>query len=177
MVATAVAVIGLLLLAGVGVGAGTGASSVDALGLAGSLGAGLSYAVYTLASKRLLDAGWTGAATMGAVFGAAAVLGLGVLLATDLGWLASGSGVATVLWLGLVTVTVAYLLFAAGLAALPAPTVSTLTLAEPVTATLLGLVVLGEQLDLASWLGLVAIGLGIVVLAVRPRRPVAVVPA
>ena len=39
----------------------------------------------------------------------------------------------------------AYLLFASGLRHLPANEVATLTLAEPVTATLLGAIVLGER--------------------------------
>ena len=49
------------------------------------------------------------------------------------------------LWLGAVPTALAYILFASGLRHLPANEVATLTLAEPVTAALLGAVVLGER--------------------------------
>lgn len=168
-IATGVAVIGLVLLAQAGSPV-SAAGGVDPLGLLGSLGAGVSYAVYTLASKRLLDAGWSGASTMGSVFGVAAAIGAVVLVATVPTWLGTTSGVLTVLWLGGVTVAVAYLLFAAGLGSLPAPTVSTITLAEPLTATLLGVLVIGERLPAMSWVGLAVMAAGIVVLILRPRR-------
>lgn len=178
VVATAVAVVGLAVLGASSASGVASTSSIDAAGLAGSLAAGLSYAVYTLASKRLLDRGWTGPTTMGAVFGTAAALGLLVLLGTDAGWILTVPGAATAVWLGLVTVLLAYLLFASGLRRLSAPTVSTLTLAEPLTAALLGVLVLGEQLSAESWIGLAAIGVGIVVLVARPvrRRSAATAP-
>jgi DME family drug/metabolite transporter len=171
-IATVVAAVGVALL-GAASGleaAGHSGGAIDPIGLAGSLAAGLSYAVYTLASKRLLDAGWAPPTAMGAVFGSAAVLAVPILLASDTGWLLTGSGAAMALWLGLVTVTLAYLLFGAGLRRLAAPTVSTLTLAEPLTATLLGILVLGERLEPLAWVGIAAIVSGIVVLVIRPRR-------
>ncbi len=173
-IATAVAVLGLILLAGVW-GTPSGATAVDLLGLLSSLGAGLSYAVYAVMSKRLLESGWSSASAMGAVFGTAALISLALLVTTDTGWLATIEGAATALWLGLVTVCVGYLLFAAGLRSLSAPTVATLTLAEPLTAALLGLLVLGETLSLSSSIGLAAIAVGILILVARPRRQVAAV--
>jgi drug/metabolite transporter, DME family len=70
------------------------------------------------------------------------------------------------LYLGLVTTTLAYLLFVRGLAVLPAGPVTTLMLAEPVVATTLGIVVLGERL---SALGAVGAGLVLVGLMVQGR--------
>lgn len=172
-IATAVAVLGLVLLAGAGAASG-GASGVDGIGLASSLGAGVSYAIYAVMSKRLLQSGWGAARAMGTVFGTAAVASLGLLFTTDTGWLVTTSGALTALWLGLVTVCVGYLLFAAGLSHLSAPSVSTLTLAEPLTAALLGLMVLGETLALPSWIGLAAIAVGILILVTSSRRPAAV---
>ncbi len=171
--ATVVAVVGLILLAGAG-GSFGGVAGADVLGLAGSLGAGVSYAIYAVMSKRLLNSGWGSASAMGAVFGTAALISLALLVTTDTGWLATVTGALTALWLGLITVCVAYLLFAAGLRSMSAASVSTLTLAEPVTAAVLGLVVLGETLSLPSWLGLAAIAVGILILVASPRRSVAV---
>ncbi|MGQ7296295.1 DMT family transporter [Quadrisphaera sp. KR29] len=162
--ATAVAVAGLVALA-----AGSGASGgATPLGLAASVGAGASYAVYTLAVKRLLDAGWSSLGSVGAVFGLAALLSLPVLAVT--GAPAGAGGLAAVLWLGVVTTAVAYALFSAGLRHLAAPTVATLTLAEPLTATLLGLVVLGEHLGALQTAALLLIATGLAVLAAPARR-------
>ncbi|HYI32022.1 MAG TPA: EamA family transporter [Glaciibacter sp.] len=175
-IATAVGVLGLILLASAGASSG-GVAGADVLGLVGSLGAGVSYAIYAVMSKRLLTAGWGSASAMAAVFGTAALVSLAFLVLTDTGWLTTAAGSLTVLWLGLVTVCVAYLLFAAGLRSLSAASVSTLTLAEPLTAAILGLVVLGETLSLPSWIGLAAIALGILILATTPRRSAAVAGA
>lgn len=167
-VATSVALVGLALLAGAA--SPPDAAGTDPPGLLASLLAGASYAVYAVMSKRLLDAGWSGASAMGGIFGVAAAVGLVLLATTSTAWLATPPGLATVLWLGLATVAVAYLLFAAGLRRLSAASASTLTLAEPLTAALLGLVVLREQLSLPSWLGLGGLAAGILILALAPRR-------
>ncbi|NRQ51104.1 DMT family transporter [Aeromicrobium stalagmiti] len=168
---TACAVAGVVLLSGLLEGAG---QDVSARGLAGSLGAALSYAVYTIAAKRLLDTGWTPTAAVGSVFATAALLGAPFLLLVDLDWLASRSGPAMVLWLAVVTVVVAYVLFAHGLRTLSASTVSTLTLVEPMTACVLGLVLLDERLSSVGWAGLAVLLAGVVVLA-RPARGAEVV--
>jgi len=165
-VATACALVGVALL---GL-ADTATGSVSVVGLLGSVGAGASYAVYTVAAKALLDRGWTSGAAMGGPFGVAGLGGLALLAASDRSGLGSTDGLLMVLWLGLVTTTVAYLLFGAGLALLPAATVATLTLAEPVTATLLGVTVLGERLGGQALLGLVVLAGGIAVLVVSGRR-------
>ncbi|MFD1859184.1 EamA family transporter [Aeromicrobium camelliae] len=166
VVATVVATSGVAVLSGV-FDAG---STIDPVGLLGSLGAGLSYAVYTLAGKALIDRGMSSRSSMGAMFGAAAVLAVPLLAFADTGWMASASGAVTVLWLGIVTTTVAYLLFGAGLRRLRASTVSTLTLAEPLTATMLGLIVLQERLAFTSVVGLVVVAAGIAVLSLGGRR-------
>ncbi len=170
LVATVVATAGVVLISGV-VG-DAGGRPIDLPGLMGSVGAGASYAVYTLASKALLERGWSATTTMGSVFGLAAALSVPVLLSTDLRWLVTPAGATMALWLGLVTTAAAYLLFGWGLSRLRAATVSTLTLAEPLTATLLGTLVLGESLTGMAVAGLVVLAAGLVILAVpwRGRR-------
>ena len=74
------------------------------------------------------------------------------------------------LWLGLVATTLAYVLFGIGLRGLAPATVSTLTLAEPLTAGILGVAVLGETLTAGGVLGLVVLAVGIVVLATAGVR-------
>lgn len=163
-VGTACAVVGVVLIGGV---LDRSAHHVSLAGLACSLGAALAYAVYTVAVKRLLTDGWSPTSAIGAVFATAAVLGAPLLLLADLSWVPSLAGTGMVLWLAVVTVVVAYVLFAAGLRALPASTVSTLTLVEPLTACVLGVAVLGERLPTAGWAGLAVLLGGVTVLALR----------
>lgn len=164
-VATALAVAGVALVAGV-------VGGLDlAWGLAWSVGAGLSYALYTVAGKELLDRSWSSAATMGAMFGIAALVAVPALLVAGAGWLLDARALALVLWLGVVTTAVAYLLFGWGLARLPAAVVATLTLAEPLGATALGVGLLGERLDATAVAGLLVLGAGLALLTFGGSRP------
>jgi DME family drug/metabolite transporter len=165
--ATALACAGIALLALAG-----GGSEVSVPGVALALGAGASYAAFTLASKRLLDAGHAVEPVMARTFGFGAILLVPVLLLGDVGWVATPGGIAMALWLGLVPTAIAYVLFANGLRALPANEVATLTLGEPVTATILGAVVLAERPGVGAIAGIVLILGGLAVLAI-PRRTAA----
>jgi len=82
-------------------------------------------------------------------------------LATGAGALLSGAGALLALWLGPVATAGAYTLFARGLAHVPARTAGTLSLAEPLTATVLGTLVLSEGWSPARAAGgaLLAVGL------------------
>jgi DME family drug/metabolite transporter len=168
--ATALASAGVALMALAGADA-----TVSLPGIALALGAGASYAVYTLTTKRLLSAGHAVEPVMARQFAIGAVLLIPVLVWGDIGWLSGADGIAMVLFLGLVPTGIAYLLFARGLRALPAGEVATLTLAEPVTAALLGAVVLGERPGLLAVGGIALILGGLAMLALpRRARPLAV---
>lgn len=166
-IATGCAVIGVVLLGGLFDRADGG---ISLAGIAASLGAALSYAVYALAAKRLLDDGASATTAIGSIFGTAALMGAPFLLLVDLSWLGSAAGLAMVVWLAAATVAVAYVLFAIGLQSLRASTVSTLTLVEPMAASLLGVVLLDERLSTPGWIGLVVLLGGVVLLAVPGRR-------
>jgi len=166
MLATAVALIGVVLVSGVT----GGAAALAPGGLFASAGAGMSYALYTVCGKALIERGWNSTRVMGAVFGVAAVASLPVLFLAGTSWLLTPNGLVLALWLGIVTTAIAYLLFGWGLARLSAVTVSTLTLAEPLAATLLGLFVLREHLTLVSGIGLALIAVGLAVVSAPSRR-------
>lgn len=155
--ATAGAVTGVVLLVAGSAGAGGG---VDALGIAAAVGAGLSYAGYTVAARALLLRGVRGLVVVAGLFVAGAVLLLPALFSADLTWLRSPAGWVMVLWLGIGATGLSYVLFQHGLVRLSASTVATLSLAEPVTATLLGVLVLRESLS-----GLTSVGIGVVLLS------------
>jgi drug/metabolite transporter, DME family len=163
---TGLATTGVALL----VASGGGAASVSAPGVALALGAGLGYATYTVAAKRLLDDGHSPEAVMARTFGAGALMLLPVLPATGFAALGSPSAALVAVYLGAIPTALAYVLFARGLRHLPTAEVATLTLAEPVTAAALGTVVLGEQLTPGAAAGAALVIAGLAALAARPRR-------
>jgi drug/metabolite transporter, DME family len=166
LLATALATAGVVVLS---LASATDAS-LSATGIALALVSGLGYATYTIVAKRLLRLGHSPVAVMGASFGLGAVLLLPVLLLGDTAWLHTPDGLALALYLGIVPTALAYSLFARGLRSLDASEVTTLVLAEPLTATVLGVVVLGERVGVGGMLGAVLILAGLAVLALpRPR--------
>ena len=146
-------------------------ASLSARGIGLALVSGLGYATYTIVAKRLLRLGHEPVAVMGASFGVGAVLLLPVLLLGDTAWLHTSGGLALALYLGIVPTALAYSLFARGLQSLDASEVTTLVLAEPLTATVLGVVVLGERVGAGGVVGGLLVLAGLAVLAL-PRRGV-----
>ena len=149
LVSTVLAIIGcsLLVLSGSEIG-------VDPLGILLAIGAGASYAVYALASKYLLEDHPPDAA-MAVIFSLGALLLTPLLLMTPgLDWVAQPRGILVILHLGIISVTLSYVLFAQGLLTTAPATAVTLSLAEPLTAGLLGVIVLGERLTAPALVGI-----------------------
>ncbi len=171
LVSTALAVLGITLLAlGRQEGGDAGASpALAALGVGVGLLAGFAYALYTYASSRAIRAGHPSRGVMGGMFGLGA-LPLLVVLAVGGGPLAqSWTSVGLVGYLVLGPMFVAYLLFGIGLRSVRSSTATTITLLEPVFATVLAVLVVGERLSAVGWVGfgLVLIGLAVLVSARR----------
>jgi DME family drug/metabolite transporter len=141
-VATGLCVLGLGLLTA----PGGEQLSGGAVGVLLALAAGTTYAVYTVASRQLMLRGESSATVMGSAFGLGGFLLVPVLATQPLAWLSQPSGIALAAHLGVLTTGLAYALFGRGLAVLPAGPVTTLVLAEPVVATLLGVTLLDERL-------------------------------
>jgi DME family drug/metabolite transporter len=167
-IATALAILGCSLLLASG-----GSIQVDPLGILLAVAAGGAYALFTVTSKGLME-GNPPEAVMAVTFCLGAVLLLPVLFSADLSWLAQPRGIAVALHLGLVTVGVAYSLFARGLSLVPVAVAATLTLAEPLTAGLLGVLVLGEPLNLMAGAGILLIFAGLAWLSIGSRGQMSV---
>lgn len=148
-------------------------ASLSATGIALALVSGVGYATYTIVAKRLMRLGHGPIPVMGSSFGVGAVLLLPVLALGDTAWLHTRDGVALALYLGIVPTAVAYMLFARGLRHLDASEVTTIVLAEPLTATLLGGIVLDERIGFVGAVGAALVLGGLAVLAApgRSRRP------
>jgi DME family drug/metabolite transporter len=165
-VATALACAGVLLLV-----LGGGGASVDPLGIMLAMVSGSGYATYAVLAKRLLRRGHAPERVMAASFSLGAVLLVPVLLLGDLSWLATGDGLALAVFLGVIPTALAYVLFARGLRHLTPGETATLTLAEPLTATGLGILVLGERPGALAAIGAGLVLAGLLALALpAPRR-------
>jgi drug/metabolite transporter, DME family len=162
-IATALAITGCTLLALTGK-----AVNVDPLGMLLAIGAGGAYATFSLISKGLLEKQPV-EMVMAMVFCLGAVMLSPLLLTQDLTWLAQPIGMAAILWLGLFATALAYILFGKGLQRTPVATAVTLSLGEPLTAGLLGLIVLGERVTPLTGLGMLFIFSGLATLSIRPR--------
>jgi DME family drug/metabolite transporter len=110
-------------------------------------------------------------AVMALVVCLGAVLISPVLVNCELDWLLQPRSIGVVMHLGLATMALSYWLFARGLQAVQVSTAVTLSLAEPMTAATLGIVVLGEQLNIQAFTGISLIFAGLVVLVAR-RLPI-----
>lgn len=146
-----------------------GAPSGFGAGVGFALLAGLAYALYVVVAKAAVArtaplpvAAWTFAAA--AVVMAPALLQDGVRHQIELGW-------PWLLYLGAVTTAGAYAAYTVGLRHVPAAAAGVAALLEPLTATLLGVIVFGERLGVAGWVGAVLLlgALGLVVLPERAR--------
>jgi DME family drug/metabolite transporter len=145
--ALAVAIGGLTLLVGVSAGAGTGTAVL--LGALTATGSALGYAVVTLAGGGVP----AGVPVTLAGFAGGALLLTPVVLARGLTVPSDGVALAVLLYLGLVPSALAYGLFFTGVRTVPGAVASIVTLLEPLTATLLATVFLGERLAPAAVAG------------------------
>lgn len=165
MLALGAALVGLLLLVGAPAG-GAGRATAAGVGLA--LVSGASFAATTLVN-RVPVPGLTPTALVGGAFTAAGLVlvPFGLVAGFDL----AGAGAEAWGWVALlaaVPTAGAYLAYYSGLPSVPATTAAVLALLEPVTATVLSVLVLDESLT--PW-GLV--GMGLLLLAVVLLRPAA----
>ncbi|TBN56876.1 EamA family transporter [Glaciihabitans arcticus] len=171
LVSTTIAIAGIVLLSFGGHG-GAGSGNVFVGVLLGLL-AGLAYALYTYASSRAIGTGHASRSIMGGMFGLGAIALLPVLLLTGGPLLDSLSTVGIASYLAVGPMFFAYLLFGFGLVNLRSSVVTTITLIEPLVATLLAVLIVGERLDVLGWVGLalIFVGVTVIVSARQPRNP------
>jgi drug/metabolite transporter, DME family len=155
---------------------GGGSGGVSAPGVALALAAGAGYAGYAVAGKRMLDQGATPEATMAAVFAAGGIMLSPLLFVVPTAGLRTTDGLVLAAYLGALPTALAYILFARGLERLGPSETSTLTLAEPLTAMVLGFAVLSERPGAAAvaGAGLVLAGLALLALPSVRRAPLRV---
>jgi DME family drug/metabolite transporter len=162
--ATLLSIIGCILLFST-----QGDVQLDLLGFVMAIGAGLSFSVYTLVNKQIVQK-VSSEMAVAVVFTLSAVLLSPLLFFYDVSWAFQLDGMLVVLQLGVVATAIAYLLFVRGLMGVPASSAVTLSLAEPLTAALLGVIVVGEVLTPLALLGVFFIFVGLTVLFYTPKQ-------
>lgn len=157
---TSVTILGIVL-----VGTARGIDSFNGKGVALAALAGFGFAIFNVVCRRSLIRGaqdlWLTATT----FGVAAFVTTPFLFVQSPIWILTPKGFFTVLWLGLVTTSMGYVLYMYGLKRIESSLAATVVLAEPATATVLAAIVIGEKLVLQSYIGIAIAGLGILYLS------------
>ncbi|GEK59600.1 EamA family transporter [Marinococcus halophilus] len=159
----AVVLVGIFLLTGA---YDTGGSTVTLAGAAAGLGAGLSYALFIFGFKYASAAGRPETILTIAFFIFCVLLLLfidrqeaaSVLASSDVGWF---------LLLGLVGAGISFVLYIIGIKRTTPVTASMVAMAEPVTASLFGVVLLGDSLTIIQAAGIAIILLSITAFSVR----------
>ncbi|MFP7476884.1 EamA family transporter [Terribacillus saccharophilus] len=157
--ATALSIIGCVLLFLTG-----DTVVIKPMGILLALGAGLSFAGYTLVSGQIVK-GKGPLETAAVIFGIGGVFLMPFLFLFDMQWILQPRGIAVSLHLGIIATASAYFLFSKGLQQVPASSAVSLSLAEPFTAAILGVVLVGEELNLLSWVGIGMLLGGIILLS------------
>ena len=128
-----------------------------------ALTAGIAYAVYVVIAKASVAR--TPALPLAATtFALGAVMLSPALVAGDAPWRHVLAGWPWLLYLGTIATGIAYALYTVGLRSVPASVAGVVSLLEPLTATLLGVVVFGERLGALGVVGAVLMFAAIAVL-------------
>jgi drug/metabolite transporter, DME family len=135
-----------------------------------ALTAACCYAGYSVAAADIITRGASSRATVGAMFGLASVVLIPVLLITGSTLIASPRGILVAGYLGLIPMSIGYVLFAYGLRTITARDATLLSLLEPAVAAVLADLVAHQHLSPLGWLG-IALVLCSVLLQTRSVRP------
>lgn len=160
---------GVVLMMGVEVLSGLAS---NALAQAAILGAALSYACATVFGRRFARWGVDPVLTAAGQVTASAAMLVPAALLVDRPWtlpMPSGAAVVAIVALALLSTALAYILYFRILQRAGATSLALVTFLIPVSAILMGAVVLHERLDWAHGAGMALIALGLV--AISKRRP------
>jgi DME family drug/metabolite transporter len=132
-----------------------------------ALTASAGVSLMNVSARRALSTGTELPIFMAKVFTRSALLISPFLFAQNPEWIATAKGATLVIWLGVIATALAYTLYATGLKHLAASTSATLLLAEPATATILAVTVLGNTVAPAGWVGIGFVLAGLIYLGAR----------
>ena len=119
--------------------------------------AGFTYALYSWSARQLMLKGINTKAAMGATFGCGGLLLIPVMLITGSVFFTSWTNIAVGFYMALIPMFLGYLSYGFGLSRISASMATTITLLEPVVATILAMLIVGEYLSIIGWIGMLLI--------------------
>ncbi|ETT87366.1 EamA family transporter [Viridibacillus sp. FSL H8-0123] len=162
-VATLLAIVGCVLLF-----VNKGEATINPIGIAMALCAGTAFAIYTHVSKALMEKEEAMPA-VAMTFSISALLLCPISLIYGIEWVGQGANWLPLAFMGVFGTSIAYLLFLTGLQKISSSSAVTLSLGEPLTATILGVFLVGEYLSVTSWFGVAMLLGGILVITFGGR--------
>lgn len=144
------------------------ATTVHPFGIFLALSAGYMFALYTNCSKKLTEKEET-LPSVAMTFTICAIMLL-PFGKSGISWLGTQENLWPMLFMELFATSIAYILYLAGLEKISSSSAVTLSLAEPLTAALLGVFLVREYLSPISWMGVALLLGGILVLTIGSRK-------
>jgi len=160
----------LVIVVGMAFLFGAGGGSFNVAGMLLNLGAGLAYAVYALGCRELAKRHPVDIVSLWTFLGAALLLSPAYVFFGAPSWLLEPRGLLVALHLGIINAVVAYLFFFSGIKLVNPTTGITLTLLEPLIATVLGIALFGERPSSLGIIGMVFMGIGLLWLGIPARK-------
>jgi drug/metabolite transporter, DME family len=168
--AVAIAVLGATLLGTGRVDLAHHSPLQELTGVILALTAACCYAGYSVAASDIIARGASSRATVGALFGVASLVLIPVLLITGSTLVASTRGILVASYLGLIPMSIGYVLFGHGLRTTTASDATLLSLLEPAVAAVLADLIAHQHLSQLGWLGIASV-LASVLLQTRSTHP------
>jgi drug/metabolite transporter, DME family len=165
----AVALIGAILLGTQGARLGHGGAVSEITGVILAVAAACCYAGYSVAAAEIVDQGASSRATVGALFGLASLVLIPILAITGSALLASTRGILVAGYLGLIPISIGYLLFGHGLRTTTASAATGLSLLEPAVAAVLADLIAHQQLPAIGWLGIALVAASVLMQTQSPN--------
>lgn len=132
--------------------------------------AGLTYATYSWVTRRLIESGVHSQSAMSGLFGCAALFLLPSLYFTGDNLFAGSTNTLVSLYMAVIPMFLGYLLFSFGLNFIDASKATLITLIEPLVATILAVLIIGERFKAMGWFGVVLITLSLFLQTLKPQR-------
>ena len=124
------------------------------LGILLGLVAGLTYATYSWTARQMIENGVNSKSAMASMFGLSAILLLPSLLLTGGNLFLDAKHISVALYLAIAPMFFGYLLFGQALRVIEASKATLITLLEPIVATILAIIIIGETFSPIGWLGM-----------------------
>ncbi|MDC2887632.1 DMT family transporter [Psychrosphaera algicola] len=132
--------------------------------------AGLTYAGYSWAARRLIETGAKSQSAMSGLFGLASLVLLPSLWFTGDNLFASATNISVALYMAIIPMFLGYVLFGYGLTFIDASKATLITLIEPLVATILAVSILGEQFNAIGWIGALLVTLCLLMQTLKTKK-------